>query len=358
MKKTLPILCLVATFFIACKKEKSPGSSPSNPPVIIVSTLAGNGAIGNSDGAGAAASFYWPFSLAVDAAGNVYVADTFNNLIRKISPGGVVSTLAGSGADGDANGLGIAASFFRPWGIAVDPAGNIFVSDHLNYLIREINPAGLVSTFAGNGTPNGPYTGTGTAASFYSPTGVALDDAGNLYVAGQGDSRIFKISPAAVVTVVAGGYRPGYVNGIGTSALFYIPVAVAADASGNLYVADSYNNVIRKISAAGVVSTLAGSGAQGNANGPGNVASFFDPVGVAVDAAGNVYVADSGNNLIRKISPGGMVSTFAGNGTPGWVDGIANPASFYDPYGIAVDAAGNVYVADLFNDVIRKIVVQ
>jgi streptogramin lyase len=249
-----------------------------------------------------AASFDLPAGVAVDTAGNVYVADYGNNLIRKISSSGVVSTLAGSGFAGSANGMGTAASFNIPWGVAVDAAGNVYVADAANELIRKISPSGVVTTLAGGGAGRS-NNGTGTAASFNGPYGVAVDAAGNVYVADNGNDMIRKISPLGVVSTLAGSGTKGSANGMGMAASFNGPYGVAVDAAGNVYVADGVNNIIRKISPLGVVNTWAGNGSIGSVNGMALAASFDIPTGVAVDAAGNVYVADIGNDMIRKISP-------------------------------------------------------
>jgi sugar lactone lactonase YvrE len=338
----------------------SPTNSGGAVPATVygqVATLAGSGTRGSANGTGTAASFKDPLGVATDASGNVYVADASNNLIRKISPAGVVSTFAGSGQYGSANGTGTAASFGGPFGVATDASGNVYVGDSGNNLIRKISPAGVVSTLAGSGQI-GASNGTGTAASFNYPAGLATDASGNVYVGDPGNQLIRKISPAGVVSTLAGSGQIGASNGTGTAASFYFPYRVATDASGNVYVADGGNNLIRKISPAGVVSTLAGSGQIGASNGTGIAASFNNPSGVATDASGNVYVGDQFNNLIRKISPAGVVSTLAGSGSPGASNGTDTAASFYHPVGIATDASGNVYVDDYGNNLIRKIIIS
>jgi len=338
----------------------APANTGGAVPAIFygaVTTLAGSGAAGATNGTGTAASFNNPFGTAVDAAGNVYVADFRNNLIREISPAGAVTTLAGSGAAGRTNGTGTAASFSLPADVAVDAAGNVYVADYANALIRKISPAGVVTTLAGSGT-TGSANGTGTAASFYEPTGVTVDAAGNVYVADAGNNLIREISPAGVVTTLAGGGAGGSTNGTGTAASFYNPNGVAVDAAGNVYVAEYSTNLIRKISPAGAVTTLAGSaGISGSTNGTGTAASFAGPSDVAIDAAGNVYVTDQGNQLIRKISPAGVVTTLAGTvRVTGSANATGTAASFNNPFGVSVDAAGNLYVADLSNNLIRTVV--
>jgi len=320
---------------------------------IIVNTLAGSGVAGFADGTATAAQFSTPRGVAVDALGNVYVADKANNRIRKITPAGVVSTLAGSGVAGYVDDTGTAAQFNLPSGVAVDASGNVYVADQNNQCIRKITSAGVVSTLAGSGVA-GYVDDTGTAAQFWTPSGVAVDNSGNVYVADATNSRIRKITPTGVVTTLSGS-QYGFADGIGTAARFSSPRGVAVDASGNVYVADYDNNRIRKITAAGVVTTLAGSGRYDFADGIGTAAQFYQPTGVAVDASGNIYVADRGNNRIRKITPTGVVTTLAGLGTQGFVDGTGTSARFYNPLGVAVDTSGNVYVADTGNERIRKV---
>lgn len=352
-----------ALFLAACsKKDTSPATSNTTTtttttvtPVTAgnVITFAGSGSPGSADGTKAQASFTAPVGIAVDGNYNVYVADLENFLIREINPAGVVSTLAGDGIDSLANGTGTAASFDYPSGVVADAAFNVYVADQGNNLIRKITPAGVVSTFAGRGAP-GYADGTGTSAAFNSPVALAIDGNGNLYVADQNNNMIRKISSSGVVTTLAGDGSAGNTNGTGSTASFYSPNGLAVDASGNVYVADLVTNLIRKITPAGVVTTFAGGG-RGAVNGTGTAASFNSPSGVAVDAKGNVYVADSNNNLIRMITPAGVVSTFAGTGASGADNGALNAATFNFPTGVAIDGNGFLYVADKGNNLIRKI---
>jgi sugar lactone lactonase YvrE len=324
----------------------------------VTTTLAGSGSPGAVDGAGGGASFQWPFGVAADANGNLYVADQLNHKIRKITPTGVVSTLAGNGSPGAENGTGPAASFRYPIGVAADASGNVYVADGDNHMIRKIDVSGQVSVVAGTGS-SGSADGMNTIATFNLPYGVAVDATGNLYVADMLNHKIRKITAATgEVSTFAGSGTQGAANGIGASASFNFPQAVAVDGAGNVYVADTDNHRIRKITAGGEVSTLAGSGSQGSADGMGLVASFNFPQGVAVDALGNVYVADRFNFRIRRITPAGLVSTLSGSGSGGSADGIPAIASFNEPVGVTVDAFGNVYVADNNNNKIRKIIAR
>jgi D-alanyl-D-alanine dipeptidase len=316
-------------------------------PAGVVTTLAGlAGSWGTNDGTGSEARFDYPRGVATDSAGNVYVADADNYTIRKITPVGVVSTLAGlAGSAGSADGAGSAARFSNPTSVATDSSGNIYVADASNHTIRKITPAGVVATLAGLAASSGTNDGTGSAARFYYPIGVAADSTGNIYVADTENYTIRKITPAGVVTTLAGlAGSTGSADGTGSAARFNTPYGVATDSAGNVYVADSLNFAIRKITSAGVVTTLAGSAAQ-----------FYEPYGVATDSVGNVYVADTHNNTIRKITPAGVVTTLAGLArSSGTADGVGSAARFWIPHGVATDSAGNVYVADTYNHTIRK----
>jgi sugar lactone lactonase YvrE len=288
----------------------------------------------------------------------VFVADTGNNEIREITPAGVVTTLAGSTSAGSGDGTGSAAGFNSPSGVAVDASGNVFVADSGNNKIRKITPAGIVTTLAGSGA-YGSADGVGRSASFYGPVGVAVDASGNVYVADQTNNEIRKITPAGVVTTLAGSIAAGSADGTSSAASFNNPSGVAVDASSNVYVADTGNNEIREITPAGVVTTLAGSGAYGSADGTGSSASFNDPFGVAVDASGNVYVADIYNFEIRKITPAGVVSTVVGSGSaPQFFPGPL-PGSLGIPRGVALsppDQSANWNMVIATDSVIAEIV--
>jgi sugar lactone lactonase YvrE len=358
---TAPNLSLIETSLPITTLKPSSGlmlplaSGTVNFP--FVTTLAGSlsNTSGSTDGIGTNASFNIPRGVAVDSAGNVYVADNNNHRIRKIDTGGVVTTLAGSSA-GSANGTGTNAGFTFPSGVAVDSAGNVFVADQLNHRIRRITPEGVVTTFAGS--TSGSTDGTGTNASFNTPFGVAVDSAGNVFVADTVNNRIRRITSAGVVTTLAGSLSntSGSTDGTGTNARFNAPQGVAFDSAGNVYVGDTGNNRIRRITSAGVVTTLAGSlsNLTGSANGTGTNATFNAPRGVTVDSAGNVYVADGINHRVRRITSEGVVTTIVGS-SAGSVDGIATNASFNTPIGVAIDSAGNLYIGEQDNHRIRKL---
>lgn len=327
----------------------------------VVTTLAGMAGVhGSADGTGSAAKFYRPQGVAVDGAGTVYVADSKNGTIRKISTGGVVTTLAGTaGVFGSADGTGPAAKFQDTTsGVAVDGAGNVYVADESACTIRKITPGGVVTTLAGTAGVVGSADGTGVAAQFYIPEGIAVDSAGIVYVADGNNNTIRKITPGGVVTTLAGTAGVlGSADGTGPAAQFGEPRGIAVDSAGTLYVTEGYNCTVRKVTANGVVTTLAGlAGGHGSADAAGTAARFEYPLGVAIDGAGTVYVADSNNGTIRRVTPGGVVTTLAGTaGVLGSADGTGPAARFTFPAGIAVDNAGTVYVADTVTSTIRKI---
>jgi sugar lactone lactonase YvrE len=337
-------------------------------PAQAVSTLAGTpGITGFADGDGTAAVFAFPSGIAVDSEGNMYVADSANRRVRRVTPAGSVATVAGStNLPGFADGSGTSVRFGWPGGIAVDGSGNVFVADGINCTIRRVTPAGVASTVAGSPQQCGSADGTGTAARFGTlDGGIAVDASGNLFVADSNTIR--RVTPAGVVTTLAGTPSAfgGFANGTGAAALFRTPTGLAVDNAGNVYVADTGNNTIRRIAPGGVVSTLAGSerdsfqpDATGSTDGVGTAARFSAPAGVAVDATGTVYVGDTDNHTIRRITPAGEVSTVAGSaGQPGSADLEGALARFRFPGALAMDAGGDLYVVDGGNQTIRVVAV-
>ena len=330
-------------------------------PAGYVTTVAGiPRSAGTNDGPTGVARFGGPTGIVVDRAGNLYVADHDGHTLRKITPAGVVSTLAGTGGKSGTNdGPASVARFNMPTGLALDTGTNILVADYFNHAIRKVTPAGVVSTLAGlSGTPGG-NDGTGAAARFTCPAGVTFDSSNNLYVADQYNQIIRKVTSNGVVTTVAGLLSTtGISDGTGTAARFAYPAGTALDRDGNLLVADQGANTIRKVTLpGGVVTTVAGMGpSAGTANGTGAQARFYQPIGAAVDGAGNVYVAELGSQTIRKVTSAGVVSTLAGAaGSSGTNDGTGSAARFTSPIGLALDSATNLYVGDSGNNLIRKI---
>ena len=324
-------------------------------PAGIVTTVAGDGTAAYLDAQGTSAKLNNPTGVAVNAAGAIYVSDTSNNRIRVISASGTVTTIAGSGSSGMVNGQGTAAQFNAPRAITIDGSGNIFVVDYSNNRIRKITSSGTVSTLAGTGA-FGAVNGAGTSATFRYPEGLAADASGSVFVADVTNNCIRKVTNTGDTTTFAGSATRGLENGQGgTMAMFNSPVAVAVTSSGITYLIDDFNSCIRKVTANGVVTTFAGNVATGYADGQGSAAYFNNPKGIALDAAGNIYIADTFNNRIRKVTPAGAVTTIAGDGTAGYLDGQGTAAKFNNPYGLTVDASGNIYVADTKNNRIRKI---
>ncbi len=322
----------------------------------VVTTLAGKaGVFGFTNAVGSAAAFYQPQGIAVDGTGNVFVGDTANNSIRMVTSGGSVTTLAGTTNSGSADGTS-AARFNQPMGVAVDAPGNVYVADNANHTLRMVTSGGSVSTLAGSAGLYGSVDGTAGAARFYAPQGVAVSGT-IVYVADTGNGTIRRVASSGAVTNWVGSASIGTADGAGASARFYWPGASAMDTAGNIFVADTFNHTIRKITSGGTVSTLAGSpGNPGTNNGSGGGAQFNGPEGIALDGGGNLYVADTGNHTIRMVTSGGTVSTVAGTaGVAGLTDGTGSGAQFNGPQGIAVDGSGNLFVADTASHTIRKI---
>ena len=317
---------------------------------IELTLLAGNGGEGSTNGAGGIASFSRIYGMVHDSLSNIFAADFDNHIIRKITPEGEVSTYAGlAGVRGLANGTLSDARFDNPVGLVIDSADNLYVADGGNHVIRKITPAGIVSDFAGTSGTQGDLDATGTAATFRGPRGIAFDGFGNLYVADRYNSTIRKISNAGVVSTVAGvAGSPGFVNGTGSSARFNHPVGVVVDSTGTLLVTDSLNNVIRKVSPAGEVSTFAGSliSAQGTTDGIGTTAEFNYPYGIALGSSDTVYVTDHNNNTVRKITVAGDVTTIVGTAgstaafAEGLLPGVLDPGK--------VTTSVRVHAGDLY----------
>jgi sugar lactone lactonase YvrE len=305
--------------------------------------------------AGAAAAFSGPLGVATDAAGNIYVADTANNKIRKVSPEGVVGTFAGSGAAGSADGPGLLATFTAPRGLAVDASGNVYVADTGANKLRKITPEGVVSTLAGSGAA-GSADGAGAAATFSAPCGLAIWTDGTLYVCDRDNHKIRAVDTDGVVTTISGTGVSGSTDGAKAVATFNAPEGIVVLQSGYLYIADTGNNIIRRVNALGGVLTFAGSGVAGYKDDLDTQASFNAPRGIALDADGNLIVADAGNNRLRLVSAAGDVSTLAGTGAEGFGNGSLAEATFHGPAALAVGPSGELYVADSLNHALRKVV--
>ena len=332
----------------------------------IISTFAGSGDIGDG-GPATAAQLRTPFGVAVDGTGNIYVADRDDNRIRKVDADGVISTVAGAGRLAGLRGEGAtatAAALWDPYGVAVDSAGNVYIADTWSHRIRKVDADGIISTFAGTQMlgDRGDF-GPAIEAQLHSPRDATVDTAGNVYIADSRNHRIRKVGADGIIYTFAGGGIPDDYVGDGGQAVdaqLGFPTGVTVDEDGNVYIADTWSHRIRKVDADGIISTLAGTGMLGYSGdgGPAASAQLRAPSGVAVDSAGNAYIADYENQRIRKVGADGIVFTIAGGGSP--ADGIgdggpATAARLRGPYSVAVDNAGNVYIADAFNHRIRRL---
>ena len=337
----------------------------------VISTVAGSGASNSTgDGGPALSASFHPDGVVVDSAGNLYIADQNNNRIRKVDPTGIITTVAGNGntqfaGDGGATTSSTVYIAGMHNGLAVDAAGNLYIADDGHHRIRKVDSKGIITTVAGNGSQN--YSGDGGAAtktSLYRPSGVAVDAAGNIYIADTNNFRVRKVDTSGIITTIAGNGAIAYAGdgGPAINASFTEPTAVALDTVGNVYVADRGSaNVVRKIDRLGIITTVAGNGTVGFSGDGGSAvnAQFADLRSVTVDSIGNLYLSDYGNHRVRKVDTTGMVSTIAGNGSnaPNNGDGGPPTSSNVLPADIAFDTAGNYYVADWGHNLIRKVTV-
>lgn len=312
-----------------------PQDTVPDPAKGSVSTFAGSGELAEADGTGLNAGFHQPYGIAIDSKGNLYVVDQIANAIRKVTPAGVVTTIAG-GAYGENDGPALQATFSDPSGIAVDAAGNLYIADaEGSNITRKITPDGNVSTFCAAPPPSGG----GSSGNLY---GIAVDVKGNIYQSDVYNNQVRKITPAGVSSIFAGSGVAGSADGPGTAATFNNPNGLACDVAGNVYVADFYNRSVRKITPQGVVTTIAGVNTH--------------PTGIVVSPTGDLYTSDG--FMIEKITTGGKVTIVAGTGVPGYQDGQLDQAQFNYGYGITMDASGNIFMADELNNRIRKLTLK
>ena len=328
--------------------------------IFEVTTFVGSFRYGSTDGTGTDALFNYPMNMAMDSKGNMFVVDSRNFTIRKVTPTGEVTTFAGyAGDNGFEDGIGVDALFSYPYGIAIDSNDNLFVTDTGNAVIRKITPTGVVTTFAGTVGTDGFKDGTGIDAQFNAINGITIDSNDNLFVVDKYNSVIRKITPSGEVTTFAGNpYELGFTDGSGENARFYFPEGITIDSEGNLFVADSANNAIRKITPTQEVTTIAG-GTRGSLDGNGTDAQFFTPRGIAIDSHNNIFVADSDNYTIRKITSTGEVTTVAGlAGEYDFNDANGTDARFRTPRALVIDKNDTIFIADSYNHRIRKMVLK
>jgi len=357
MKYFLLVLAILALFLFEEQIAKAQ----------TIITIAGKGIQGYCGDGGSAisAKLYYPTDVAIDVEGNIYICDAFNHVIRKVDTLGIISTFVGTGTAGYSGdgGPATSAKLFKPYRLALDTAGNLFIAEANNHLIRKVNTSGIISTFAGTGTAG--YSGDGgsaTSAKLYNPAGVTLDAAGNLYIADCNNNVIRKVNTSGIISTIAGTGTADYSGdgGPATSANLDQPTDLCIDASGNLYIADYSNNVVRRINTSGIINTFAGTGIPDYTGdgGPATSAKLFFPTGLEIDSFDNIFIGDASNNVIRKVNTSGIISTFAGTGTAGYSgDGGSATMSQISgsTSGLGIDIAGNLYIADRDNNVIREV---
>ena len=337
-----------------------------------ITTIAGTGTIGSSGDGGAATSaqLLYPCGVSVDISGNVYIVDASNNKIRMVTSKGIITTFAGTGTRGSSGdgGAATSAQLYNPFGVSVDISGNVYITDTDNHKIRMVTSTGIITTFAGMGdrgsSGDGGDGGPATSATLSYPYGISVDISGNVYIADYGNHKIRMVTSKGIITTFAGTGTAGSSSdgGAATSAQLNYPRGVSVGISRNVYIADTDNHKIRMVTSAGIITTFAGTGTPGDSGdgGAATSAQLYYPSGVSVDISGNVYIADSSNHKIRMVTSTGSITTIAGTGTSGnsGDGGAATSAQFIDPVGVSVDISGNVYIADLYNQKIRMVVPQ
>ncbi len=370
---------LAVSSLLSCEKKMASPSTTSNNKTTPVDTNSGkifivagdgfdypSGAYSGDGGPATAAELFACTGVVVDGSGNIYISDGENCRVRKVNTSGIISTFAGNGYanyTGD-GGQATSAELIAPYGLALDGLGNLYVADNGNNCIRKINAAGIISTFAGNGTYG--YSGDGGAANLAElkvPFGIAFDGSGNAYIVEINNVR--KVNTSGIISTIAGGGTTGLGDGgPATQAQLNLPQGVAVDASGNIYIADYNNNRIRMVNTIGIISTVAGNGYGAPSGGyysgdggPAIAAELNEPTDVKVDGSGNIFIADASNSRIRMVNISGIISTYAGNGENGISENdVAATASMLAfPQALATDASGNVFIANLYSNMVLKV---
>jgi RHS repeat-associated protein len=343
---------------------KGDGTIVGASPYIITTVAGGQWGFSGDGGPATQAALSHPTGVTVDASGNIYFTDLGNVRIRKVDASGIITTVAGNGQWGFSGDGGPATQATMNWpnGVEVDHSGNIYIADGLNNRIRKVDASGIITTVAGNGQSGSSGDGgPATQAAMRTPAGIAVDASGNIHFADLWNNRVRKIDASGIITTVAGNGQSGSSGdgGPATQAAMYLPMGVAVDPSGNIYIAEHWGHRIRRVDASGIISTVAGNGQYGFSGdgGPATRAALKSPRLVAVDDSGNIYIADTDNRRIRKVDASGIISTVAGNGQIGFSGdgGPPTQAAFNSPMGVAVDASGNVYITDYANHRIQKV---
>jgi len=328
--------------------------------VWTLSVFAGTGtADAPTAGPATSSNLNWPNGVAVDSSGNVYIADKVNHVVEKVTPSGTLSVFAGTGTAGAPTaGPATSSKLNYPMGVAVDSSDNVYIADTQNMRVEKVTPDGTLSIIAGSGSQDAPTAGPATSSALNQPYGVAVDSSGNVYIADYGTHRVEKVTPSGTLSVFAGtGTGGAPTAGPATSSNLYYPAAVAVDSSGNVYIADFSNRRVEKVTPSGTLSVFAGTGNRGvSTAGPATSSDMYGPYGVAVDSSGNVYIGDYRNNTVLRVTPSGTLSIIAGTGTSGVpTAGPATSSNLNRPTGVAIDSSGNVYIADLYNARVEKL---
>ena len=351
---------LVVTTVLSMMALTPPASAAPVPPRYPLSILAGTGTSGTpTAGTATSSRLNEPMGVAVDSSGNVYIADRANHRVEKVTSGGTLSVFAGTSSGGAPTaGAATSSRLNNPSGVAVDSSGNVYIADTYNHRVEKVTPEGVLSIIAGTGTSGAPTAGTATSSRLNQPMGVAVDSSGNVYIADSANHRIEKVTPEGVLSIIAGSGSSGAPTaGTATSSALNTPTGVAVDSSGNVYIADSGNNQVEKVTSGGTLSVFAGTGSAGAPTaGAATSSALWNPSGVAVDSSGNVYIADRDSPRVEKVTSGGTLSVFAGTGVPGTpTAGAATSSKLDTPAGVAVDSSGNVYIANRYAHIVAKV---
>ena len=363
--RRMAVVATVATLFFGGVLTVGAPASATAPASGILAVIAGQEGVcaGPVPGPATTSDLCGTAAVAVDSSGNVYIADPNNDAVEKVTPSGILSVFAGRGVTAPTTCTAVSpcvatqVALFEPDGVAVDRSGNVYIADFADHLVERVTPTGSLSVFAGTGTAGAPTAGPATSSDIGAPNGVGVDASGNVYIA-DSEEYVEKVTPSGTLSIFAGTGTAGTPTpGPAISSKLNVPNAVAFDAAGNAYIADVANNEVEKVTPSGTLSIFAGTGTGGAPTpGPATSSKFRDPEGVAVDGAGDVYIADTANNEVEKVAPSGTLSIFAGTGTSGHsTAGLATASELNQPGAVSVDGGGNVYIADSNNSVVEEV---